>query len=125
MWEQANATLSTEMKYAGDLDLWLRFFRYEKLYVTRALLGGFRMRAANQLSLDYLDDYLEEAHQKIKFEVENNIPQSEKIFVKKVAKIDWLVSAMASFTVKPFSKAFQFSCCFCSQVSKRWCMALL
>ena len=104
LWEQANATLSTEMKYAGDLDLWLRFFRYEKLYVTRALLGGFRMQSANQLSLDFLDDYLKEARQKIKFEVENNIPQSEKIFVKKVAKIDAIIKSISNGAIQKIVK---------------------
>ena len=104
LWEQANATLCTEMKYAGDLDLWLRFFRYEKLYVTRALLGGFRMQSANQLSLEFLDDYLNEARQKIKFEVENNIPQSEKIFVKKVAKIDAIIKSISNGAIQKIVK---------------------
>jgi glycosyltransferase involved in cell wall biosynthesis len=61
LWEKAGARLDTSLRYAGDFDLWMRFFNFEKLYVVNALIGGFRQRTKNQLSLEGLPEYLKEA----------------------------------------------------------------
>jgi glycosyltransferase involved in cell wall biosynthesis len=61
LWEKAGSYVDAALRYAGDLDLWVRFFRSEQLYVTNALIGGFRIRSSNQLSLDHMPAYLEEA----------------------------------------------------------------
>jgi glycosyltransferase involved in cell wall biosynthesis len=61
VWEAAGARLDASLKYAGDFELWIRFFRHAKLHVTNALIGGFRQRSANQLSLDGYDMYLAES----------------------------------------------------------------
>lgn len=60
LWEKSGSRLNTNLKYAGDFELWLRFFQHEPLNVTHALIGGFRLRSSNQFSLEHLDDYLEE-----------------------------------------------------------------
>ncbi|MCX8522323.1 glycosyltransferase [Chryseobacterium formosus] len=78
LWLQADSKINSNLKLAGDLDLWLRFFRYEKLYVTSALIGGFRQRSKNQLSLDHLDKYLIEARSQISLEIENNLTVTDK-----------------------------------------------
>ena len=65
---KVDGKIDESLKLAGDLDLWLRFFRYDKLYVTGALIGGFRQRASNQLSLDRMEEYIFEANIKIKEE---------------------------------------------------------
>lgn len=41
--------IQTKYQLAGDFDLWMRFSRYERVYITNALIGGFRHREA-QLS---------------------------------------------------------------------------
>jgi glycosyltransferase involved in cell wall biosynthesis len=66
LWNATGAFISTEYKYAGDMELWNRFFRYEKLYTPGCLIGGFRLRSKNQLSLDFLNDYLKEAESILK-----------------------------------------------------------
>lgn len=38
-------------KLAGDFDLWVKFSRYEKIFITDALIAGFRL-VDNQLSKD-------------------------------------------------------------------------
>lgn len=86
LWEKAGQRIAIEMKYAGDLELWIRFFRYEKLYVTRALLGGFRQQSEGQLSFSFMEDYLAEAKEKLNDEVENCIPNSEKEIVYRIQK---------------------------------------
>lgn len=51
LWEKSGASIRTDLRYAGDFELWMRFFRSgEKLHSTRALLGGFRRHSALQLS---------------------------------------------------------------------------
>ncbi|MFI5150572.1 MAG: glycosyltransferase family 2 protein [Bacteroidia bacterium] len=61
LWEAAGSTFNTRLKYAADMELWTRFFRHDKLYVTNALIGGFRFRQSNQLSSDNYPAYMSEA----------------------------------------------------------------
>jgi hypothetical protein len=79
LWEKAGSYIDKSFRYAGDLELWMRFFRFEKLYVTNALIGGFRMRSSNQLSLEGMSKYLEEAQKVIKDEP---IKTMERITIK-------------------------------------------
>ena len=109
LWVKAGSKLATELKYAGDLELWLRFFRYEKLYVTRALLGGFRQRAKGQLSMDFLDQYMEEARDKINEELENNIPKEEKDLVESIKKYNILMGKIRFTILKRIMNKFFYS----------------
>ena len=88
LWEKANSSLNTNYKLAADLELWMRFFRHEKLYVTTALLSGFRVRSKNQLSLDFLDDYILEAEDVIENELLNEISAKEIQIVNKIIAYD-------------------------------------
>jgi glycosyltransferase involved in cell wall biosynthesis len=65
LWEKAGAHISTDYKLAGDLELWLRFFQHADYYILNAPLGRFRMRKAEQKSLEGRDAYHEEAEQAI------------------------------------------------------------
>jgi glycosyltransferase involved in cell wall biosynthesis len=80
LWEKAGAYVDTALLYAGDLDLWIRFSRFEQLYVANVPIGGFRIRSSNQLSLDHMQDYLEEAKEILKKE---NLNKTEKKILKK------------------------------------------
>ena len=109
LWQSAGSKLASEMKYAGDLELWLRFFRYEKLYVTRALLGGFRQRSQGQLSMEFLDQYMEEARGEIKKEIENYIPKEEKDLLERLKKYNILMRKIRFTILKRFVNKFLFS----------------
>lgn len=61
LWERAGGRLNTDLKLAGDFELWYRFFGHAPLYSTDALLGGFRVRSSGQASLEQLDAYEAEA----------------------------------------------------------------
>lgn len=107
LWETSGGKMETKMKYAGDLELWLRFFRHDKLFVTNGLLGGFRMRSKEQLSLDFLQEYLEEARAKIKDEVENNIPKEERDLVESIKKHNISISKIRiNFLRRVINKIF-------------------
>ena len=80
LWDKAGGHVSTQLKYAGDYELWLRFFRHSQLYVTNCLLGGFRMRGAGQLSHDHHEDYLNEVFRLI--EVETIPEQSRAVMAR-------------------------------------------
>ena len=60
LWQKAGAHISANYKYAGDFELWTRFFRVEELFITDTLLAGFRFRSKNQLTLEHFDDYAKE-----------------------------------------------------------------
>jgi glycosyltransferase involved in cell wall biosynthesis len=60
LWNKAGSALNVNLKYAGDFALWLQFFSHEKLYVTDALIGGFRLRSSDQFTLERINEYLEE-----------------------------------------------------------------
>ncbi|MBF0555457.1 MAG: glycosyltransferase [Nitrospirae bacterium] len=42
LWEEAGGYLDTTLRYAGDMELWARFFRIATLYSVDALIGGIR-----------------------------------------------------------------------------------
>lgn len=57
LWEKSGSKIDISLKYAGDFELWNRFFRFDQLYVTTAILSGFRMRDDMQLSVSQKDAY--------------------------------------------------------------------
>ena len=60
LWERAGAYISTSYKYAGDFELWMRFFRMEKLHTVYALLGSFRLSNSGRASVEHYNDYVQE-----------------------------------------------------------------
>ena len=60
LWEEAGGFIDQNHALAADFELWLRFFKYERLYSTSFMLGGFRFRAENQKSYNQRGQYLEE-----------------------------------------------------------------
>jgi glycosyltransferase involved in cell wall biosynthesis len=60
LWEKAGSLISADLDYAGDLELWIRFFRYAPLHVVDTLLGGYRKHGNQKVAL-YMDRYIREA----------------------------------------------------------------
>ncbi|BBO73744.1 hypothetical protein DSCW_11610 [Desulfosarcina widdelii] len=60
LWERAGGHLDAGLQYAGDFELWIRFFRYARLYTIDALIGGFRYHNMQKTAVG-LDAYFEEA----------------------------------------------------------------
>ena len=63
LWDQTGGFLNQNYKLAADLELWMRFFQREKLYLTRGFIGGFRFRGSGQLSIDRYQEYMDESKQ--------------------------------------------------------------
>jgi len=62
LWDRAGSCLRTDLDYAGDLELWVRFFRHALLYSVETLLGGYRSHGNQKASL-FMDRYVAEAEQ--------------------------------------------------------------
>jgi len=75
LWERAGEYISRDYKYAGDMELWNRFFKYDKLYSLTALIGGYRKRCSNQLGLEFLPNYIEEAKHILQSNVFDSLTQ--------------------------------------------------
>jgi glycosyltransferase involved in cell wall biosynthesis len=60
LWEKAGSKISQNYKYAGDFELWIRFFQYEKLHNIDAMLGSFRLRQEGQASANHYNEYVAE-----------------------------------------------------------------
>lgn len=71
LWKKAGGTLNLQIKYAADFELWLRFFRYEKLFTVHTILGGFRLHSAHQLSSLHQKKYLKEVEDLISNEIKH------------------------------------------------------
>lgn len=71
LWEKAGSKMDTSIKYAGDMELWARFFRHEKLHTTLVTVAGFRYSGKNQRSIEFRAEYLRECNQIIKRELKN------------------------------------------------------
>lgn len=94
LWNKVGDKLNVGLKYAGDFDLWLRFFRYDRLYVVNALIGGYRVRGLNQLSHDHIDDYLIEAKKLLENEI---LSDNDKMILKKYKQVKKIHKQISNF----------------------------
>ncbi len=81
LWIKAGSRINTDLKYAGDYELWLRFFRFAKLYSCETIFAGFRFRTKDQLSLEKIDSYLYEVDMVTKLDT---LPREDKYAIKKI-----------------------------------------
>jgi len=51
LWERAGSRMDASRREGSDFELWVRFFRYARLYPVDALIGGFRVHP-DSLSLE-------------------------------------------------------------------------
>jgi hypothetical protein len=59
LWERAGARLATDLRYAGDFELWLRFFEHAVPYAVDVPLGAHRVHADQKT--EALEPYVAEA----------------------------------------------------------------
>ena len=60
LWQMSGHHISQEYKYAGDFELWMRFYKYAELYTTTAMIGAFRHHRSGQASKLNYNSYIEE-----------------------------------------------------------------
>lgn len=109
LWEKAGSCLSKDLDYAGDLELWLRFFRFAELHTVDTILGGYRSHG-NQKAFLCMDKYMLEAETILDYEVDlfkrsegahcPAPPDYVTITANEVAR--YIDSACAGSDMKPF-----------------------
>ena len=62
LWESAGGHVDASLTYAGDFELWARFWKHADLFGLTCPLGGFR-RHGNQKVARHMNDYLAEAEE--------------------------------------------------------------
>lgn len=105
LWEKAGAKIDQNFQLAGDMELWARFFRFEKLYTTTLELAGFRHRKVNQRSKDHLALYLKEAKSILKRE-RKGLPFLSKITLPFLFLIRWTLGPFFFFDSLVLNKIY-------------------
>jgi glycosyltransferase involved in cell wall biosynthesis len=90
LWRQAGGYVSADLNYAGDLELWARFFRHAYLYSTDAVLGAFRYRSG-QLSENRFGEYVQEAQRILRRE-RNRLSTEDRTVLRRMQWLDRLCS---------------------------------
>ena len=106
LWEKAGGTLDFEYDLAGDMELWARFFRFEKLYTTTLELSGFRHRREGQRSKVGKKTYLEEARQVVKRE-QKRLPFAAKVGQPLRYLIKWCLGPFFFFDLPIFRGSYR------------------
>lgn len=107
LWEKSGESLNLKLKYAADFALWLKFFEVEKLYVVDALIGGFRMRSQNQISLDFRKEYIFEVENEISKVLINKKDKLKLITYKILLRIESILKIFKIFNVSWFINKFK------------------
>lgn len=106
LWESAGSFISTNYKLAGDFELWMRFYQYEKLYTTPAFLGAFRVRRSGQLSSLNNDGYLSECDDII-YLMLSELTSREKQVIRRISLIRNLKKYIKNIENWPFIRQYQ------------------
>ena len=101
LYKTAGSCMNTALRYAGDFELWLRFFRHDELYVVDALIAGYRVRTENQLSLEGMPRYIEEAQSILASEV---LSKSEKRKIMRYKMFYNSLNRLSKFLVRVLNK---------------------
>ena len=62
LWEQSGGYIKDSLNYAGDFELWARFYQHADLYAVNGLIGGFRKHGNQKTGLG-MKQYFDEAQQ--------------------------------------------------------------
>jgi glycosyltransferase involved in cell wall biosynthesis len=109
LWEESGSNIRTQFKFAGDFDLWSRFFSYADLYGTHSPLGGFRYRFNQRVRQE--DFYKKEAEEILRNI--RNISESSDHFLRdrlieykisRIPKIKTLLTNIYGFSGKKIVK---------------------
>ncbi|HEX42765.1 MAG TPA: glycosyltransferase [Phycisphaerales bacterium] len=71
LWQRAGGRIRTDLRFAGDCELWLRFFKHTRLHTLDAWLAGFRHHPGQKTKCAW-QDYTEEARRVLQDEIDHN-----------------------------------------------------
>lgn len=94
LWQEIGGTLDTNLRLAGDFDLWLKFIKVAPQYVVNTLIGTYRLREG-QLS-QMMDKYMTEVHKSIQ---NNPLTEEETKYCNKYKRKLFLASKLDKFKI--------------------------
>lgn len=89
LWKDAGGYVDRDLSYAGDFELWLRFFRHAALHPANVLLGGFRFRGPEQASQGHREEYHDEVRAAIAAE-RDRLTEAERSVIRRLDRIHTL-----------------------------------
>lgn len=96
LWETAGEYIDSSYLFAGDFELWARFWQHSKLYSTTALIAGFRIHR-NQKTSSCIDSYCQEALQILR-RYHGQIPSKIEIKIRNfIGRFSWLPAVRKVF----------------------------
>ena len=97
LYERAGNKICTAYKYAGDLELWNRFFKHSDLYGVRCALGGFRLHG-NQITSENMEKYFFDTEEILKHLKNRSLKLSIERWMRRNSIFNfWPLSVMPSF----------------------------
>jgi glycosyltransferase involved in cell wall biosynthesis len=99
LWERAGGRVDDSRRNASDFELWVRFFRYAKLYSVDALIGGFRSHP-DSLGLQNL----EECHRIQDEIIENELASMRNVRALRLFRALSIRALRTPGLAKPWSK---------------------
>jgi glycosyltransferase involved in cell wall biosynthesis len=108
LWNKAGGKLHTDLKFAGDFELWMRFFNFAELYQVDTLIGGFRNSGMEQKSLSGANDYENEVNETIRKSISELNLNEQRKFKKYVASLKFYgkIPKLNYFLVNRFLKNY-------------------
>jgi len=86
LWERAGGYIDSSLSFAGDFELWARFYQHSELYGVNTPLGGFR-RYGDQKSGNFLKEYIKEAENILSKYDKSYRSRIFTYFIERVARI--------------------------------------
>lgn len=105
LWEKSGSKMNTDAQLAGDLALWLKFFRHAKLYTTIASLAAFRQHSKQQRSRLFRDQYLSECHQLIASEI-NQFGFAKRAYLSSLRYLGFVLWPMHFYEIPILKKIY-------------------
>lgn len=110
LWEKAGGMLRTDLDFASDMELWVRFFRYAQLFTVDTVLSGYRLHG-NQKACLFKDKYIKEADKVLDDEIAlfkkgkftELLPMTDLVSINRT-EMQSFVSAIYEANTQPTSK---------------------
>jgi glycosyltransferase involved in cell wall biosynthesis len=86
LWDKAGAKFDNRFKFAGDFELWDRFFEYAQLFSVNLPLGAFRRHDARQRSIGNFAQYIAECEKVLSRHIDTS-PDQRPLLARRAMRI--------------------------------------
>lgn len=103
LWEKSGGSINTNLKYAGDFELWCRYFKHAELYSVHTSFAGFRLHGS-QFTTAFKKEYETEASSIAKESKPLTLNEKRKYYILVLFKgLQWVIKYTLIFLfLEPF-----------------------